>query len=274
MRCLDMSFSIITVCKNPGKSIIKTLESVLYQSTNSIEYIVVDGASTDGTLDILKEYIQKFEKIGKRFILISEPDKGIYDAMNKGLKMSTGDYVSVLGAGDYYYKDNVIGIVKEFAEKNNYPEIIYGDSAYEFDKKLRLKKNKAMSVHELKRNSSLPATFEAIFIRGDLARKHEFNLKYNVAADFEKFLRIMNLEDIKSVLYIPLVICVREFGGYSDKNGLKVLEEYSEILKQYGVNNNLSFIRKFWAGLKDLIKRFLPKKIWFYISSLKKLEKL
>ncbi len=264
-----MLFSIITVCKNPGKSIIKTLESVLNQDTNSIEYIVVDGASTDGTLEILKEYIQRFEKLGKKFILISESDKGIYDAMNKGLKISTGDYVSVLGAGDYYYKYNTISTIKELVEKNVYPEIIYGDSAYEFDKQLRFKKNKAMSINELKKATSLPTTFEAIFIRGDLARKHEFNLKYDVSADFERFLRIMNLEDIKSVLYIPTVICVREFGGYSDKNGLKVLEEYSEILKQYGVNYNISFIYKFWVGLKDSIKGFLPRKIWFYIFSLK-----
>lgn len=266
-----MLFSIITVCKNPGKSIIKTLESVLNQNTNSIEYIVIDGASSDGTLDVLMQYAKKFEKLGKKFVLISEPDKGIYDAMNKALKISTGDYVSVLGAGDYYYKNDVVSTIEKLANKNGLPEILYGDFAYEFDEILKFKKSQAMSVYELKSISTLPTTFEAIFIRGDLARKYEFSLKYKVAADFERFLRIMNLEVIKSVLYIPKVICVREFGGYSNKNGLKVLRENLEILEQYGINHgsNVIIIQKFWAGLKDLIKRFLPKKIWFYIFSIK-----
>jgi len=115
-----MKVSIITVCFNAEKTIRDTIESVLSQVHNDIEYIVVDGQSTDTTLDIIKEYEGQISKY------VSEPDEGLYDAMNKGVNMATGEVVGILNADDIYHDDNVISdIVKNFDA--NPMDAFYGD---------------------------------------------------------------------------------------------------------------------------------------------------
>ena len=98
-----MKFSIITICFNSEDIIRKTIESVLYQDyIGEVEYLIIDGASKDRTVDIAKEYKESFEKKGYRYIIISEPDNGIYDAMNKGIRRSTGDIIGIINSGDWY----------------------------------------------------------------------------------------------------------------------------------------------------------------------------
>ena len=114
----NTSFSIITVCFNAAKTIEKTIDSVLNQNYDDFEYIIIDGGSNDGTLDILKQY-------EKRIVVRSEPDEGIYDAMNKGLTVANGDFVIFLGADDVFYDHNVLSNVSE--RLNDTVTVYYGN---------------------------------------------------------------------------------------------------------------------------------------------------
>ena len=121
-----MKISIITVTYNSSKTVDRTIESVLHQSYPNIEYWVIDGNSTDGTVDKLKRYENKFEKrrYGK-FHWISEPDNGIYDAMNKGIEKSTGEIVGILNSDDWFTTNDVVEkIVKAFTDDI---DAVYGD---------------------------------------------------------------------------------------------------------------------------------------------------
>lgn len=112
-----MLVSIITVCFNSGKTIQKTLDSVLAQTYSPLEYIIVDGASGDGTLDILRGYAPKFAEAGIVFRVVSEPDKGIYDAMNKGIKMAQGELIGIINSDDWYEPIAVETAVKTMEEQ-------------------------------------------------------------------------------------------------------------------------------------------------------------
>jgi len=108
-----MKISIITICYNAKTTIAETLESVLSQTCTDLEYIIVDGCSTDGTVDIVKQYSNRISKF------ISEPDLGLYDALNKGIKLATGDVVGIMHANDYYANSNVLTNIQNMFALNN-----------------------------------------------------------------------------------------------------------------------------------------------------------
>ena len=118
-----MKVSIITAVYNAEKTIGNTIESILEQTYTNIEYIIIDGGSKDKTIDIIKEFEPKFQG---RLKWISERDKGIYDAMNKGIRMATGDIIGILNSDDFFTSDDVILTVNETFERYN-PDAIYGD---------------------------------------------------------------------------------------------------------------------------------------------------
>ena len=119
-----MKFSIITICYNAAAVIERTLQSVTGQSWADKEYIIVDGASKDSTLDIVGKYREGID------ILVSEPDKGLYDAMNKGLKLATGDYVLFMNAGDRFHEDTTLEqIASQVQQLGFLPGVIYGNTA-------------------------------------------------------------------------------------------------------------------------------------------------
>lgn len=114
--------SIITVCKNNKEGLIRTWESVQLQETKDWEWIVIDGVSVDGTLSFLNELSDP------KVNYISEPDKGLYDAMNKGIERSSGQYLMFLNSGDQLQNPNVINVIKHSATQNEFPDFLYGDS--------------------------------------------------------------------------------------------------------------------------------------------------
>src|SRR5690554_3132525 len=122
-----MTISIITVCYNSDKYIRTAFDAVLHQSYKDLEYIIVDGASTDGTVSIIKEYEPLFNG---RMKWISEPDMGLYDAMNKGIKMATGEVVGILNSDDLYLDNNVLGSVMSAFAKDPRLDMVYGDLLY------------------------------------------------------------------------------------------------------------------------------------------------
>ena len=125
-----MKISIITVCFNSSKTICDTIDSVLKQNYKNIEYILVDGNSKDNTVEIIKKYETIFRKNGMDYIWVSEVDNGIYDAINKGIKMATGDIIGILNSDDLFYDSNTITDVYEIFREDDDIDAIYGNMSY------------------------------------------------------------------------------------------------------------------------------------------------
>ena len=113
----DLKFSIITICHNSENVIRKTIESVLNQDyKGAVEYLIIDGASTDKTVEIAKSYKERFEQCGYEYLIISEPDNGIYDAMNKGIRRSTGNIIGIINSGDWYESNAIITVAETYKD--------------------------------------------------------------------------------------------------------------------------------------------------------------
>lgn len=178
---VNPEFSIITVCFNGEKTIERTIVSVLSQSYQNFEYIIVDGASTDGTLGIIEKYIEKYPN---KIKLISEKDNGIYDAMNKGIRMASGDLIGIINSDDYYEIDALESISKAYDDEKY--EIVYG--------MLRtIKDGKEVSVY-IKNHQWLDEdmiTHPTCFVTKELYEDFGmYLLEYRYSADYEFMLRV------------------------------------------------------------------------------------
>jgi len=248
-----MKVSIITVCFNSVETIEDTIKSVLTQDCKDIEYIVVDGGSTDGTLEILAKYQSKLSKF------ISEPDKGIYDAMNKGIRLSTGDIIATLNSDDMYADETIVGQMVEFMQSNDL-DAAYGDLVY-IDRNNTDRITRFWKTGEYKRGAFcygwvIPhATF---FCRKQVFEKHGyFNEDFQIAADFELMLRFIEKHKI-NVGYLSKVIAKTRNGGKS--NILRgIIRGNWEIIASFRLNGlHLSlwfFIFKPIAKLSQLFLR-------------------
>ncbi|XKH01355.1 glycosyltransferase [Marinobacter nauticus] len=211
-------FSIITVVFNARESILETLDSVREQSYESFEYIVIDGSSTDGTLAILKDNGDIFDTF------ISEPDQGIYDAMNKGLAIAQGQWVNFMNAGDTFYDDSVLENVSQLLSG----DVVYGAHA--------VKGGSNKIVHPKKNNyfwdeRNIPYCHQSAFIRREVLEKNKFDCSYRLAADYDQYLRIkMSGAVIKP---IPLVVSSYLPGGVSQSNDVAIAQEYFSIMRRY-----------------------------------------
>jgi len=172
--------TIITVCFNSEKTIIDTLESMYQQSLQDYEYIIIDGKSTDKTLEIIKNYQSKFRD---RLRVISEPDKGLYDAMNKGIQLSSGDIIGILNSDDWY-ENNALEIVRDFFG-NSETDILAGKmKLVTYDKKfIRICKNKEICANIYK---SMPVNHPATFVKRDVYKEIGlFDISYKLSADYD-----------------------------------------------------------------------------------------
>jgi glycosyltransferase involved in cell wall biosynthesis len=203
-----MKASIITVCLNSGGIIEDAINSVLGQDYRDIEYIVVDGGSTDGTLDIIKSYKSKIAKV------ISEPDNGIYEAMNKGIKSSTGDIIAALNSDDVYTDQTIVSRIVEFIQSNNL-DAAYGDLIY-IDQNNANRVTRFWKAGKYKKGAFsygwvLP--HPTFFCRKNIFERFGyFNDKLQIAADFELMLRFVEKHQIK-IGYLPKVIVKMRKGG-------------------------------------------------------------
>ena len=226
-----MKFSIITVCKTAEKAIERTMLSVFNQTYKDIEYIVVDGASKDGTVEIIRKYTERYQNIK----WISEPDSGIYQAMNKGIKMATGDYVLFLNAGDYLIHYNVLDLVRR-----NYSDefdIIIGNcfGVNPFDGKCQIIKGHGEPDLFFFYNHSLP--HQAIFYRKKLFDKFgNYDESFKILGDALFNKKIFTSYKVV-VSYIDMIISVYFFDGVSslDTNSPESIinKERSRIQKYY-----------------------------------------
>ncbi|MES2439824.1 MAG: glycosyltransferase family 2 protein [Verrucomicrobiota bacterium] len=232
---MSVLFSIITPTYNCGTKIQDTLDSVLSQSFGDFEYLIVDGCSNDQSLEI-------FENItDERVRFISEPDLGIYDAMNKGVRMARGRYLIFLGAGDYLCPD-VLNQIRQIANGGKYG-LIYGN-VYWHD----IIYAGEFSAERLAFDN---ICHQAIFYRRDVFEVvGHFDLKYKLLADWEMNLRCFGDERI-DVLYVPMVVSVYEIGGISGNPDLQFQRD-----KNWLVWRNLGSIVLLKYHLKSLRRRF------------------
>lgn len=208
-----MKVSIITASYNSSKTIEGTILSVLNQDYDDIEYIIVDGGSTDGTIDIIKKYESRF---AGRLRWISEKDSGIYDAMNKGISMATGDVVGILNSDDYYTSDNVISRFVPYFEDRNL-DSVFGDIHFirdgEPNKIVRYYSSKLFKPFWL-RFGFMPAHPSFYVRRSVYERAGLYKLDYKIGSDFEMMVRLFRTMGI-SYKYIPMDFVTMRMGGAS-----------------------------------------------------------
>ena len=248
-----MTISLITATYNSGKTVEDTLRSVLSQTYNDIDYWIIDGGSKDNTLDIVRRYEPQF---GGRLHWISEKDRGIYDAMNKGLNHCTGDVVGIINSDDYFTSDNVLERVAAEMESNAGIDAVYGDIHFIKDdhpeKIWRYYSSKRFRPMWL-RFGFMPA-HPSFYARREVFEKCGlYSLDYKIAADYDMMVRLFVKHGIKAK-YIPLDFVTMRTGGASTNNvrsRIVLVNEDVKACRAYGVYTN-----RFMIGLKYLYKIF------------------
>lgn len=231
-----MNISIITITFNSAATLRDTIQSVLSQSYPNIEYILIDGASKDNTVEIIKEYAPLFKG---RIRWISEPDKGLYDAMNKGIRMATGDIVGIINSDDYYHRTDVIAQVAEgFQEKGI--QAIYGDVRFvhpdNLDKTVRYYSSKNFSP-KLFRYGFMPAHPTFFTYRKYFDEFGYYKTDYRIAADYELLIRFLYTHHLKAK-YLPLDFMKMRTGGASTasfKSNLLLNKEIVRACRENGL---------------------------------------
>lgn len=237
-----MKISIITATYNSAETLRSTFDSVLSQTYTNYEYVVVDGCSSDGTLEIIKEYEQKFN--GK-MRYISEKDKGLYDAMNKGLAMATGDIVGILNSDDFYTSNDILDVIATTIKEKNV-DAVYGDihfvNSNDLTKCVRYYSS-AIFSRRLMRFGFMPAHPSFYCKRAVYEKYGFFNTKYRIAADFDSLFRFIYINRI-STSYIKRDFVTMRTGGVSTdgfRSRWLIMKEHSKIMKSYGVYTNMLF---------------------------------
>ena len=258
-----MKISIITATYNSAKTIAYTLDSVLGQTYKDIEYIVIDGKSSDGTVGILEQYLPRFNGKMK---FVSEKDKGLYDAMNKGIGMATGDVVGMLNSDDFYTSNDVLELIaKELSDQSI--DAVYGDVHYVDDANLNVcvrYYSSRIFKRERMKMGFMPA-HPSFYCRREIYLKcGKFDTQYKVAADFEQLLRIIYINKTR-IKYLPIDFVTMRTGGVSNSNldsRLTIMKEHKMALKNNGVkcSSLLLYCRYFYKIYEVLISSFLYKK--------------
>lgn len=249
-----MKLSIITATWNSAKTVRDTFESVLRQTYTDYEYIVVDGLSKDNTLDIVREYEPKFEG---RMRWVSEPDKGLYDAMNKGFQMAKGEVLMLINSDDLFARPDALELVVKQFEQNPDVDCVYADLYYVSadDTNNIVRRWKCGSQKPFKRGW-LPA-HPTFYVKAECYRKYGyFDLRYRLAADFELMLRFVEKYKIK-MSYLPEFLVRMRLGGATSKNIQNIVSQNRECIKAFK-NNGLS------SGPFYTIYRMLPKLKQFF----------
>ena len=246
---MSCKISVITVVYNAEATLEKTILSVINQDFDNFEYIIIDGGSTDCTVDIINKYQDKVS------YWISEPDKGIYDAMNKGSSLSNGKWILFLNSGDLLL-ENVLKQVTKVLNDNF--SIIYGNIKilHKGDFKIRYPKD-ISSLHY-----TMPFCHQAVIVKKSLLVKSTFNLHYRLASDFEFFLK--NIKE--NFLYVPLTLVEYDLFGLSNRMAFDMMKEYFTIIRLYHTRIDTLY---YCSRLILLNKTFIFKSVFIKILGIK-----
>ena len=213
-----MKVTVVTAVLNDAGHIEQTILSVISQTDIEIEFIIVDGGSKDGTLELIGKYKDKIS------LLISEPDRGVYDAMNKGIKYSTGDFVYFLNSGDVLLNPSILSKIKleELKEKN---AIIYGNVIVAYGNIEALEKPRPFFNSKMK-FKGIGICHQSMFFPGELIRNEKYDLSYNIAADYDLAYSLWRKGTV--FLYKDITIAKYDWGKGISSNPYKLLDVYRE----------------------------------------------
>lgn len=240
-------FSVITVCYNAEATIEDTIQSVISQTYHHVEYIIVDGASKDRTMDIVNCYREHIA------IVVSERDKGLYDAMNKGIGLATGDYLCFLNAGDSFHEDDTLQQMVHSIHTPQLPDVLYGETELVDHEGhfLRMRRLSAPEVLTWKSfRQGMLVCHQAFFPRRDLVMPYD--LRYRFSADFDWCIKIMKKSKVLHNTHLTLIDYLAE--GMTTRNHKASLKERFRIMtRHYGWTSTLAF--HLWFVLRLLLKK-------------------
>ena|ERR1700760_4390256 len=229
----DLKISLITVAYNAQDTIESCITSVLRQRSRNIQYIVIDGGSSDNTTQIINKYKDKID------IFITEPDHGIYDAMNKGIALATGDIIGTLNADDFFADDDILNnVITVFAEQNN--NILYGDLDYIDQNGKTIRKWRSAKYKKGMFNWGWMPPHPTFYCRKVLFDKlGAYKLDYGSAADYELMLRFIHTKSNRShIYYLDKVMVKMMVGGISNKsfgNRVKAIGNDLKAMRNNGI---------------------------------------
>ena len=249
-----MKISIITATYNSEVTLSSCMTSVLQQSFQNIEYVIIDGNSKDETLELVKQHQLKFPQI--EFKILSEPDSGIYDALNKGVQLAAGEVIGFVHSDDVLADNQIISKLANQFEKKNI-DGVYGDLQYvdknNIGKIIRYWKSTNFNASLLKKGW-MPA-HPTLFLKKEVYEKHgKFNLSFKISADYDFMLRILKDDSLKFT-YLPTVITKMRVGGASNRSIKNIIQKTKEDYRAVRLNNiggwyliflkNISKVRQF-----------------------------
>jgi glycosyltransferase involved in cell wall biosynthesis len=241
------SISIITVCYNASKTIRDTLESVAKQSFTDFEHLIIDGGSTDGTLEIVREWTRH------QLRLVSEPDEGIYDAMNKGLALASGEIVGFLNSDDFYAGPAVLQQIANAFEDNSV-DACYADLVYitqDNGQVVRCWKSKSFVKGDFAQGWC-PAHPTFYVRKSVVARFGLFDTSYRLAADAELMMRYLERGEVNA-RYVPSVWVRMRLGGKTNQSIVSIFRQNREIIR--ALERNAVPFSTFWFAGKKIANR-------------------
>ena len=258
-----MKLSLITVALNCAETIAETLSSVAVQSLPPFEHIVIDGASTDATVAIVKSRGTSATR------LISEPDRGIYDAMNKGIGVATGDVIGFLNADDYYVSPAIIATIAKVFEDPGV-DACYGDLIYvrklDTDAVVRYWRSSVFTPGDFARGWCPPhPTFYVR--RAALDLNGRFDTRFRLAADVELMLRLLEVQRLNAC-YIPQVLVAMRMGGATNANWSNIIEQNREIWRALGMHTARRSLARYTLGkIRLRVGQVLARSDWPRVST-------
>lgn len=265
--------SVVTVAYNAVATIEKTIVSVINQTYPNIEYIVIDGGSTDGTVDVIKKYADRLA------YWVSEPDKGIYDAMNKGIAHSRGEYCNFINAGDKFSSSCIL---KEVMDFNHIADIIVGQDLHIDEKDEIVSRSVLPPRYNLLHFYITTIPHQSSFIRTSLLKKYYYDTSLKIVSDWRFYLQSIVLDGCSVAAYNNVIVICNPRGASSDNKQMKDEREkvLKELLPAYVVNDyqyltclGEEFIENTFLIFKNHWIRFLVKKGVAIIVSIIKIFK-
>lgn len=259
-----IKFSIITCTYNASEVLQRTLDSVMSQTWGQIEHIIVDGASKDSTMAMAEAYRRRSaeEETEHDIIIKSEPDRGLYDAMNKGLQLATGDYVVFLNAGDVLPTDETLeNISNDVNERSDgrLPAVLYGDTNIVDNNGELLRPRRLAPPDDLSWRSfrhGMLVCHQAFYVRTDIAKAEPYNLKYRFSADVDWCIRVMKRAEKKGLplLRLPEVVVNYLDGGMTNKNHrASLIERFNVMRHHYGLMSTI--LMHIWFVARAVLKK-------------------
>ena len=262
-----IKFTIVTITYNAAAVFVRTADSVLRQDYPNVEHIIVDGASTDGTVALALEYKAKSDATGNghEVRIVSEPDKGLYDAMNKGLGMATGDYVCFMNAGDFFPDGATLSLICANARLDGcrkdgkpLPAVLYGDTDWVDNEGRYMRRRRLTPPERLSWRSfrhGMLVCHQAFYARADIARRTPYDLRYRHSADVDWCIRVMKEAERMSLPLVNVHATIADYQreGQSTKyHRASLLERFDVMRRHYGLLQTLAMHA--WFVVRAVVK--------------------